>query len=67
MLTDKRKAQIVRLVREQIAGAVEHDLKHGETVMKEVYEEMLDDEEQSECYREMRAVIGWLRGKKARR
>lgn len=56
-----KAADVQRRVREQIAGAIEHDLKHGESLMKECFEEMRTDKDFALCYAEMRAIAAWLR------
>ncbi len=61
-------ADIRRMVRDQIAEAIEHDIDGGETLMKEVYERLpgKTDEEyrasMTACRDEMRIIVAWLRG-----
>lgn len=52
-----RKAQIRRLVRDQIIAALEEELGGGESIMKEVWEEMETDQEHTEANAELKVVI----------
>lgn len=60
-------AAIRAMVRRQIASAIEDDLHGGESLMKEVYENLpgqTDAEYEAsmqECKAEMRIIIAWLR------
>jgi hypothetical protein len=59
--------RVQRRVRDQIAGAIEHDLERGESLMKECFEEMHGETSKETdanfeaCYAEMRAIVAWLR------
>lgn len=52
---------VQKIVREQIADAIENDLRHGETVMKEAFEQMNNESDLRACHTEMREIIAWLR------
>lgn len=54
--------KVQRIVLEQIAQAIEADLGHGESLMKEAFEQMESDDDMEHCYDEMKRIIAWLRG-----
>ncbi len=51
-----------RMVREQIAGAIEADLQGDESLMKEVFEQTRTKADRYECEVEMRRIVAWLQG-----
>jgi hypothetical protein len=50
-----------RIVQLQIAYRIKEDLKGGECLMKEAYEELETDEEHKQCDAEMRRILKHLR------
>lgn len=56
-----KKERVEKLVREQIARAIEYDIQEGESLMKECFERMDTDEDFEHCYAEMRRIANWLK------
>lgn len=52
--------EVVKKVRSQIAYALFEDYKGGESIMKEVWEQLDGDEEQRMADDELRKIIMWL-------
>lgn len=57
----KREKEIRRIVRAQVADALERDLKGDERVMKEAWEECVTSEEQAIAESELSAIIELIR------
>lgn len=62
-MNEKRRADLLRLTRNQIANAIEDDI-NGERIMKEVWEECADRAEQMVVEDEMRALVALIRRRK---
>jgi hypothetical protein len=60
----QRENHLRAITRKQIAGYVEDALRGGELIMKEVWEEVENDDEQAIVKDEMRAILEWLEGPK---
>lgn len=60
-MTKKRESQIRQAVREQIAGALQDDLDGGESIMKEVWEDCADDDEDAAAKDELAKIIRIVR------
>lgn len=56
-MTEERRQQIIKIVRDQIIWAIKDDLKHSESLMKEAFEKMVSEEDFEVCYAEMRYII----------
>ena len=52
---------IRQMVREQIAQALESDLTGGETILKEVWEQLEGDDDLKDAELEVQKIIDWLR------
>jgi hypothetical protein len=53
--------QIRSLVRRQVIMALEDDLRGGELLMKEVWEECATEDHVEAAKRELEEILGWLR------
>ncbi len=62
-MSAKRERHLRKLACEQIANAIQCDLDGDESLMKEVFEEVNDDDEMAIVNGEMRAAIAWLRAR----
>lgn len=52
-----RKDELIKLTRDQIAGAIRNDLTNSESLMKEVFEECDGKKDLEIVYAEMRRII----------
>ena len=59
--------QIRSLVRRQVIFALEDDLKGGELLMKEVWEECETDDHVVAAKHELQEILDWLREREQRR
>jgi hypothetical protein len=58
-----KMVQIQSLVRRQIIMAIEDDLKGGELLMKEVWEECATDDHVVAAKHELEEILDWLRAR----
>lgn len=60
-MTKKRETFLVNLTRSQIINAIKDDLEGGESLMKEVWEQVDDESDDRIVKSEMRAIIGRIK------